>query len=185
MQVQVNEVARVSVFGGFTFLVLCLLIGLAIAVAYRSTTAGRITAVMLVAALLVLPGILFLGAFTLSRQVAPQPRMVPTTHSFVTSEISPPSPSTHELSVPASETDSVHLELSEVSSGEVSSGEVSSGEVAGENIVIGERNTGQDVAVQADSDSSRDGGRYAWFASVTAVVVVTSLITRYFDRGVH
>lgn len=180
MQVQVNEVARVSVFGGFTFLVLCLLIGLAIAVAYRSTTAGRITAVMLVAALLVLPGILFLGAFTLSRQVAPQPRMVPTTHSFVTSEISPPSPSTHELSVPASETDSVHSELSEVSSGEVSSGEV-----AGENIVIGERNTGQDVAVQADSDSSRDGGRYAWFASVTAVVVVTSLITRYFDRGVH
>ena len=94
MQVQVNEVARVSVFGGFTFLVLCLLIGLAIAVAYRSTTAGRITAVMLVAALLVLPGILFLGAFTLSRQVAPQPRMVPTTHSFVTSEISPPSPTT-------------------------------------------------------------------------------------------
>ena len=108
MQVQVNEVARVSVFGGFTFLVLCLLIGLAIAVVYRSTTAGRITAVMLVAALLVLPGILFLGAFTLSRQVAPQPRMVPTTHSFVTSEISPPSPSTHEMSVPASETDSVH-----------------------------------------------------------------------------
>ena len=185
MQVQVNEVARVSVFGGFTFLVLCPLIGLAIAVAYRSTTAGRITAVMLVAALLVLPGILFLGAFTLSRQVAPQPRMVPTTHSFVTSEISPPSPSTHEMSVPASETDSVHSELSEVSSGEVSSGEVSSGEVAGENIVIGERNTAQDVAVQADSDSSRDGGRYAWFASVTAVVVVTSLITRYFDRGVH
>ena len=180
MQVQVNEVARVSVFGGFTFLVLCPLIGLAIAVAYRSTTAGRITAVMLVAALLVLPGILFLGAFTLSRQVAPQPRMVPTTHSFVTSEISPPSPSTHEMSVPASETDSVHSELSEVSSGEVSSGEV-----AGENIVIGERNTAQDVAVQADSDSSRDGGRYAWFASVTAVVVVTSLITRYFDRGVH
>lgn len=159
--------ATVSIIGFFTTLMLFLVICVAIAVAYRSTSAARFTAAIFAAALLLLPGILFLRTST--RRVVQQPQIAIT--QPVSTESSSFSQTVHNSPAPAippAPTRVAHVD--------------SSGEMHEVTTVVSPPEAPQPTADRIDSTSVRNGSRYAWFASVIAVIATTSLITQYSDK---